>query len=215
MGSGTGAVLEQSLIDKLPTVKNTINITRINKVGTVAKKNRKQNSTIEENDGSFNIIVGDSRKGWADAYRMVIKLAMGEVRKAVRIDLKISLGNVRPAGERLEGFGGTANPVKLDEMFTKIANLLNKARGRKLTSVEACLLIDEAAAYVVAEISVAVLVCVNSPMQTLRLLTASWAFTRKTRKATGKLMQKRSFANGKPHSLLSQDTFLSRGRRVD
>ena len=57
-------MLEQSLIDKLPTVKNTINITRINKVGTVAKKNRKQNSTIEENDGSFNIIVGDSRKGW-------------------------------------------------------------------------------------------------------------------------------------------------------
>lgn len=152
MGSGTGAVLEQSLIDKLPTVKNTINITRINKVGTVAKKNRKQNSTIEENDGSFNIIVGDSRKGWADAYRMVIKLAMEfEVQQGgSEIDLKISLGNVRPAGERLEGFGGTANPVKLDEMFTKIVNLLNKARGRKLTSVEACLLIDEAAACVVA-----------------------------------------------------------------
>ena len=48
------------------------------------------------------------------------------------IDLKISLGNVRPAGERLEGFGGTANPVKLDEMFTKIVNLLNKARVESL-----------------------------------------------------------------------------------
>ena len=152
MGSGTGAVLEQSLIDKLPPIKNKINITRINKVGTVAKKNRKQNSKIEEENGAFNLIVGDSRKGWADAYRMIIKLAMEfEIQQGgSEIDLKISLGNVRPAGERLKGFGGTANPVKLEEMFTKVVNLLNKAKGRKLTSVEACLLIDEAAACVVA-----------------------------------------------------------------
>lgn len=152
MGSGTGAILENDLIDKLPTVKNKINITKINKTGTVAKKNRKEYSTLEEKNGEFILTVGDSRNGWADAYRMVIGLAMElELQQGgSEVNLKICLGNVRPAGERLKGFGGTANPIKLEEMFAKVVSLLNKAQGRKLTSVEACLLIDEAAACVVA-----------------------------------------------------------------
>ena len=152
MGSGTGAILESDLIKKLPSVKNQINITRINKVGTIAKKNRQDFSSLEEKEGEFVLTVGDSRQGWADAYRMIMGLAMEtELQQGGSIiDLKICLGNVRPAGERLKGFGGTANPVKLEEMFTKVVNLLNKAVGRKLNSVEACLLIDEAAACVVA-----------------------------------------------------------------
>ena len=152
MGSGTGAILENDLIEKLPSVKNTIKITGINKTGTVAKKNRKENSSLEEKDGKFTLTVGDSRQGWANAYRFLIGLAMEhELQQGgSEIPLKICLGNVRPAGERLKGFGGTSNPIKLEEMFTKVVALLNKAQGRKLTSVECCLLIDEAAACVVA-----------------------------------------------------------------
>ncbi|MEL0339647.1 MAG: ribonucleoside-triphosphate reductase, adenosylcobalamin-dependent, partial [Synechococcus sp.] len=47
-------------------------------------------------------------------------------------------------------FGGMANPVKLKDLYGRVAQILNKARGRQLTSVECCLLIDEAAVTIVA-----------------------------------------------------------------
>jgi ribonucleotide reductase, class II len=43
-----------------------------------------------------------------------------------------------------------ANPVKLPSLYTRASSILNKAKGRCLNSVECCLLIDEAAATIVA-----------------------------------------------------------------
>ena len=43
-----------------------------------------------------------------------------------------------------------ANPVKLPTLYDRCANILNKAIGRQLTSVECCILIDEAAVCIVA-----------------------------------------------------------------
>ena len=43
-----------------------------------------------------------------------------------------------------------ANPVKLPELYERCAKILNNAIGRQLNSIECCLLIDEAAACVVA-----------------------------------------------------------------
>ena len=61
----------------------------------------------------------------------------------------IDLSQVRPAGQKLKGFGGTSNPVKLGEMFKKVAALLS-CTWSSLTPIECCLLIDEAAACIVA-----------------------------------------------------------------
>jgi ribonucleotide reductase class II len=149
MGSGTGAILEKKNIDKLPPLTTKINIDVITPVGLVEANKRKENSSLtEKKNGKWTLTVGDSRQGWKDAYQSVIELAASGKEKEVA--LSIDLSNVRPAGESLKGFGGTSNPVKLQEMFTKVVNLLNKAVGRKLTPIECCLLIDEAAACVVA-----------------------------------------------------------------
>ena len=97
------------------------------------------------------IRVGDSRHGWREAYQLLINLAFnGLPRNEGNIRVFLDLSSVRPAGERLKGFGGTSNPIKLEVMFDKIIDLLNGAHGRQLTTVEACLLIDEAAACIVA-----------------------------------------------------------------
>jgi ribonucleotide reductase class II len=66
------------------------------------------------------------------------------------VTVTVDLSDVRPAGEKLKGFGGVANPVKLPTLYERCAHILNKAMGRQLNSVECCLLIDEAAACVVA-----------------------------------------------------------------
>jgi ribonucleotide reductase, class II len=66
------------------------------------------------------------------------------------VNITVDLSNVRPAGEKLKGFGGVANPVRLADLYGRAAEILNRALGRQLTPVECCLLIDEAAACVVA-----------------------------------------------------------------
>ena len=152
-GSGTGAVLEQEVIDALPTVGHEIEIVSVSPVGGRAPGKRDDCTSYETllPSGIVYLKVGDSRQGWRDAYQFVVNLSYrGLPRNSGRIRLHLDLSNVRPAGERLQGFGGTSNPVNLEQMFRKIVNLLNQANGRKLTTVEACLLIDEAAACIVA-----------------------------------------------------------------
>jgi len=153
-GSGTGAVLEQESISKLPPILNYIDIKEFVPIGE--KGGSDLTVTHFHENGDVTLVVGDSRAGWVNAYMTLIELATSEDYWEDRfysckiINLKIDLSNVRPSGEPLKGFGGTANPIKLQSMFSKVAALLNGAEGRQLTSVEACLLIDEAATAVVA-----------------------------------------------------------------
>ena len=152
-GSGTGAVLEQDVIDALPVVEHHIDIVGVSPVGGRAPGKRDDDTSYETllPSGIVYLKVGDSRQGWRDAYQFIVNLAhRGLPRNEGHVRLHLDLSNVRPSGERLKGFGGTSNPVKLEDAFRKVVDLLNGAEGRRLTSVEACLLIDEAATAIVA-----------------------------------------------------------------
>lgn len=151
-GCGTGAVLEQRCIDKLPLISRKLNVSVVGEFGEGGKLNTHIEYNLKED--FYKLIVGDSRQGWVDSYQSLIDLAMankmfGDVIYK-EIDLVIDISNVRESGKKLKGFGGTANPIKLKEFYVKIANLLNDAYGRQLTAEECCLLIDEAAIVVVA-----------------------------------------------------------------
>ncbi len=150
MGCGTGAVIEPHLIDKLPTVINPINIKEVTELGITHPSKRKEEtiSKIEGND--VYIKVGDSRRGWVDSYELLLEISSDKTFSGNKVNLTIDLSDVRPVGESLKGFGGMANPVKLKDLYGRVANLLNNSIGRKLTSIECCLLIDEAAVTIVA-----------------------------------------------------------------
>jgi ribonucleotide reductase class II len=152
-GSGTGAVLEQDVLSSLPEIKHHVEIVSTNPVGGVSPLLREAETSYQTilPSGIVNLKVGDSRQGWRDAYQFIVNLAhRGLARNEGHIRLHLDLSNVRPPGERLRGFGGTSNPVKLEDAFRKVADILNGAVGRKLSTIEACLLIDEAATAVVA-----------------------------------------------------------------
>ena len=93
--------------------------------------------------------MGDTRRGWVDSYQLLLNLCSDQGFNGP-IDISIDLSDVRPVGETLKGFGGMANPVKLKDLYGRVAQILNKAQGRQLSSVECCLLIDEAAVTIVA-----------------------------------------------------------------
>lgn len=87
----------------------------------------------EEFDGRSEIItVGDSKAGWAKAFREVIaNLYEGRIPR-------IDVSNVRPAGARLKTFGGRASgPQPLVDLFDFTTEIFKNARGRQLTPLEA------------------------------------------------------------------------------
>ncbi|MDX2214395.1 MAG: ribonucleoside-triphosphate reductase, adenosylcobalamin-dependent [Oculatellaceae cyanobacterium bins.114] len=149
MGCGTGAVLEPKYINQLPVIRNRLAINLVSEIGTtpVAERHDLTEAAIDGNQ--VTIRVGDSRQGWVKSYQTLLELSTDE-RFEGDVQVAIDLGDVRPAGERLKGFGGVANPIRLPGLYERCAAILNKALGRRLNSVECCLLIDEAAACVVA-----------------------------------------------------------------
>lgn len=165
-GSGTGVVLEPQYIDLLPPVTTPINLEIVGEFGAVAKGDRQELTSMvaSGSDGTVlvggigwaqtvggkvcKITVGDSRQGWVRAYESLLEIGAGQHGDFDRVIIDIS--HVRPAGEPLSGFGGTANPAKLPQVFERVAKILNNAVSRQLTSLECCLLIDEAAVGIVA-----------------------------------------------------------------
>ncbi len=146
MGSGTGAILEKDQVAKLPAIFRALVITEVTPIGKRKAGGRDNTSVSFEGDHCI-IEVGDSRQGWCDAYQALIDLAMS---RGSDLEVTIDLSQIRPAGSPLRGFGGTANPIKLPNLFEKVAKLLSGAKGRQLSPIECCLLIDEAAACIVA-----------------------------------------------------------------
>jgi len=106
-GTGVGYSVESKYIDQLPRISEE----------------------FEESDTI--ITVADSKEGWSKAFREVISLLIaGQIPKW-------DVSRVRPAGARLKTFGGRASgPEPLVDLFQFASELFQKARGRRLTSIE-------------------------------------------------------------------------------
>ena len=106
-GTGLGFNVEKQVVDKLPEIPAEI----------VAVDN--------------TIVVGDSKEGWAQAYReLIASLYRGELPKW-------DLRQLRPEGARLRTFGGrSSGPAPLNELFEFTVKMFLQARGRKMTPLE-------------------------------------------------------------------------------
>jgi len=106
-GTGVGFSVERNFINKLPEI---------------AESFHKTDSVI---------VVSDSKIGWASAFRELI--AMLYAGKIPQWDVS----RVRGAGERLKTFGGRASgPEPLIDLFNFCVDVFQKAKKRKLTSIE-------------------------------------------------------------------------------
>jgi len=78
------------------------------------------------------IVVADSKVGWCKSYRELLSLLWtGQLPKW-------DTSRVRPAGAPLKTFGGRASgPEPLEQLFRWTTELMVKAAGRKLTTLEA------------------------------------------------------------------------------
>lgn len=155
MGCGVGRVCSLAGAAEFPLISRSINVRIIGNFGDVPKPDRQDETTYAILSDGPRITIGDSRQGWADAYQSLLEIASGHHPIAHAdpghpIEVAVDISHVRPSGERLAGFGGVANPIKLPDLFGRVAKILNHAIGRKLTPLELALISDEAALVVVA-----------------------------------------------------------------
>ena len=106
-GTGVGFSVERNFINKLPEIAESFHVT------------------------DTTIVVADSKIGWASAFReLIAMLYAGKIPKW-------NTDRIRQAGARLKTFGGRASgPEPLDDLFIFCISLFQKAKGRKLTSIE-------------------------------------------------------------------------------
>ena len=106
-GTGVGFSVERSSVEKLPKVA----------------------AELQESDSVIK--VGDSREGWSLALRELISLLYaGQIPKW-------DTSEVRPAGARLNTFGGRASgPAPLEELFEFVIEKFKGATGRRLFPIE-------------------------------------------------------------------------------
>ena len=106
-GTGVGFSVESRYTNKLPEVPDEIH------------------------ESDTTIVFADSKIGWASGYREFISLLYsGKIPKW-------DMSKVRAAGVRLKTFGGRASgPEPLVDLLKFTLNIFQKARGRKLTTLE-------------------------------------------------------------------------------
>lgn len=124
LGSGVGIGLRKENITKLPPIRINANLI-LSPYHPVPKDYRLENTDTRFLENGFaKIYVGDSKEGWCDALDWYFKLLTEEKYEHIHT-IKVSFNSVRPAGERLKTFGGTASgPEPLAEMFQGIDNAL-------------------------------------------------------------------------------------------
>ena len=106
-GTGVGFSVERNFINKLPEIAESFH----------------QTDSV--------IVVSDSKIGWASAFReLIAMLYAGKIPKW-------DMSRVRGSGERLKTFGGRASgPEPLIDLFNFCVEVFQKAKKRKLTSLE-------------------------------------------------------------------------------
>ena len=100
---------------------------------SVESKYTKQLPIVNEKliESDTTIIVGDSKTGWAKAYRELIHLLYAGTIPTW------DLSKLRPAGARLKTFGGrSSGPDPLDDLFHFTVGIFKNAVGRKLKPIE-------------------------------------------------------------------------------
>lgn len=134
--TGVGFKSTKKMAAKMPKIRTNVKLEH-SVYKPVPKEQRFENTklTVHEN-GFAKIFVGDSKEGWVQALREYLKILTDKEYENVHT-VKISYHSVRPKGERLLTFGGTASGHQpLKEMFEGFDNVLKNKVDSYLEPIE-------------------------------------------------------------------------------
>ena len=124
VGTGVGFKSTKKMAAKMAPIRANTTLLHSEYRPVPANQRLEHTQTVKMENGYAKIYVGDSKEGWVeslDQYLVLLTLPENEDIHTI----KISYNSVRPEGERLKTFGGTASgPAPLREMFEGIDKVL-------------------------------------------------------------------------------------------
>lgn len=113
LGGGVGMSVEHRFVSKLPKIKKGVKV-------------------VHKKTNDAWIIVPDSREGWGQLIRKLLKAFF-----VTGKDLEYSTILIRGAGEKIKGFGGTASgPAPLIKCIDKMVEILKRREGKSLKPLD-------------------------------------------------------------------------------
>lgn len=124
VGTGVGFKSTQAMADNLPPIRDDIEIIHA-EYEPVPQTERLERTKVHNlENGYVKIYVGDSKEGWVEALRWFFEFLTDPYYRDVHT-VKFSYNSIRPKGERLITFGGSASGYEpLKEMFTGFMSVL-------------------------------------------------------------------------------------------
>ncbi len=126
IGSGVGIRILKDDVAKLPKVRTNFEIIHED-YSPIINSKREDNTGIEfYHNNTVKIAVGDSKEGWVQSLNFFFNIIYSSEYRNIKT-IVINYDNVRPKGELLKTFGGTASGHNsLKNMFTKIDKVIKK-----------------------------------------------------------------------------------------
>lgn len=126
VGAGVGLRILKSDVEQLPKVRTNVKLYH-DEYNPTPKSKRVDSTTLQFiNNDTVQIIVGDSKSGWVQTLDFYLKILWDNDYKLVT-NILINYDFVRPKGESLKTFGGTASGYQsLKNMFVKINRIIQK-----------------------------------------------------------------------------------------
>lgn len=130
VGNGVGVRVLQSDADKLPKVRSNVEILH-KSYEPLPMDERLEYTNVTFSGDTATISIGDSKEGWAQAIMHYFNIITSrEYRKIRRI--VVVYDSIRPKGERLKTFGGTASGHgSMETMIDKIHKVVSNAGKRE------------------------------------------------------------------------------------
>ncbi len=125
IGSGVGVRILQDDVAAMPKVHGKYELVHCDYI-PVPKEERDEHTSLLFEENTAKIRVGDSKEGWVQALGFFFELVSSHEYKTIKTIL-IDYSQVRPKGERLKRFGGTASGHEsLKNMFRKIDKVIRR-----------------------------------------------------------------------------------------
>ena len=126
VGVGVGVRVLKLDVSKLPRIRKNIEVVH-KEYSPLTKKKREDNTSLEFKKDVAKISIGDSKEGWSKALFYYLDLLTNCYYESIKLII-FDYDNVRPKGERLITFGGTASGHEsIKNMFKKIHIVINNS----------------------------------------------------------------------------------------
>lgn len=136
VGTGVGFKATKSNIANLPPIRTNFELLH-SEYKPLSKSERLEHTEITiMNNGYAKIYIGDSKEGWVESLKYFLNLLTKPEYENIK-HIKLSYNSIRPKGERLHTFGGTASGHEpLKEMFDGFEKIIKNKLDATLEPME-------------------------------------------------------------------------------